>query len=189
METNRQPESEDAKLCQELEQLLGFARQLEEVTRAPEGLPRLKDPATFIVPLHESILPGSILTTLFRNPKTGRTVAFKREELAELDGMKSDYLLRYYQSQALFTADDATRLGRVLESTTRCFYQLLRHSDWRAQVFGYDTTKEEALLRNLLQLRLMVECVEILTPPLLTVKRIGDEEFDLISNLHSLIRL
>src|SRR5208282_1096073 len=60
---------------------------------------------------------------------------------------------------------------------------------WRAQVFGYDAAREEALLRNLLQLRLMVECVQILTPPLLTVKRIGDEEFDLIGNLHSLIRL
>src|SRR5580698_1287268 len=189
METNRPLESEEIKLRQRLQECLRHARELEERTRAPANLPRIAEVPCVTVPLHESFVPGSILTTLFRNPKTGRTVAFKREELAELDGMKSDYLLRYYQSQALFTADDATRLGRVLESTTRCFYQLLRHSDWRAQVFGYDTTKEEALLRNLLQLRLMVECVEILTPPLLTVKRIGDEEFDLISNLHSLIRL
>jgi stage V sporulation protein K len=189
METNRPLESEEIKLRQRLQECLRHARELEERTRAPANLPRIAEVPCVSVPLHESFVPGSILTTLFRNPKTGRTVAFKREELAELDGMKSDYLLRYYQSQALFTTDDAARLGRVLESTTRCFYQLLRHSDWRAQVFGYDTTKEEALLRNLLQLRLMVECVEILTPPLLTVKRIGDEEFDLISNLHSLIRL
>ena len=42
---------------------------------------------------------------------------------------------------------------------------------------------------RLLQLRLLVECLQILTPPMMTVKRIGDGEFDLIDNLHSLVRL
>jgi stage V sporulation protein K len=186
---NRQPESDEIKLRQRLEECLRHARELEERTRAPANLPRIGEAPCISVPLHESFVPGSILTTLFRNPRTGRTVCFKREELTELDGMKSDYLLHYYQSQSLFTEDDAARLRESLESTTRCYYQLLRHSEWRAQVFGYDAAREEALLRNLLQLRLMVECVQILTPPLLTVKRIGDEEFDLIGNLHSLIRL
>jgi stage V sporulation protein K len=189
METNRPLEAEEIKLRQRLQECLRHAHELEERTRAPANLPRVTEPLNVAVPLHECFVPGSILTTLFRNPKTGRTVSFKREELAELDGMKSDYLLRYYQSQSLFTEDDAARLRERLESTTRSFYQLLRHSEWRAQVFGYHVAKEEALLRNLLQLRLIVECVQILTPPLLTVKRIGDEEFDLISNLHSLIRL
>jgi hypothetical protein len=189
METNRQPESEEIKLRQRLGECLRHARELEERTRAPANLPRVAEGPRVAVPLHETFVPGSILTTLFRDPKTGRTVSFKREELTELDGMKSDYLLQYYQSQSLFTADDAVRLRERLESTARCYYQLLRQSDWRAQVFGYDAAKEQALLHNLLQLRLMVECVQILTPPLLTVKRIGDEEFDLIGNLHCLIRL
>jgi hypothetical protein len=189
METNRQPESEEIKLRQRLEECLRHARELEERTRAPANLPRVAEAPNVTVPLHETFVPGSILTTLFRNPKTGRTVSFKREELSELDGMKSDYLLHYYQSQSLFTEDDAARLRERFEATTQCYYQLLCHSDWRARVFGYHAAKEEALLRNLLQLRLMVECVQILTPPLLTVKRIGDEEFDLIGDLHSLIRL
>jgi stage V sporulation protein K len=189
METDRQPESEDARLCQELEQLLGFARQLEEVTRAPEGLPRLNEPATLVVPLHESILPGSILTTLFRNPKTGRTVSFKREELAQLDDMTPDYLLKYYQSQSLFTEDDAARLRNSIESHTRRLHQLLRNKDWRAGVFSYEAAKEEAILRGLLQLQLLVDCIEILTPPLLTVKKIRDVEFDLINDLRGFLRL
>jgi hypothetical protein len=189
METNRQPESEEIKLRQRLEECLRHARELEERTRAPANLPRVAEDPGVAMPLHQTFVPGSILTTLFRNPKTGRTVSFKREELTELDGMKSDYLLHYYQSQSLFTEDDAARLRDRFESTARCYYQLLRHRDWRAQVFGYDAAKEEILLRNLLQLRLMVECVQILTPPLLTVKHIGDEEFDLITNLHGLIRL
>lgn len=189
METNRQPESEEAKLCQQLEELLGFARQLEEVTRAPDDLPRLDEPATVAVPLHESILPGSILTTLFRNPKTGRTVSFKREELAELDGMTTDYLLNYYQSQSLFTSDDALRLRNSIEAHSRRLHQLLRHSDWRSQVFCYEVAKEENILRSLLQMQLLIECVEILTPPLLTVKQIGEAEFDLIDDLRGFVRL
>jgi SpoVK/Ycf46/Vps4 family AAA+-type ATPase len=189
MESNRQPESEDAKLCQQLEQLLSFARQLEEVTRAPEGLPRLNEPASFAVPLHESILPGSILTTLFRNPKTGRTVAFKREELAQLDDMTPDYLLKYYQSQSLFTQDDASRLRNSIEAHTRRLHQLLRNKDWRAGVFSYDAAKEEAILRSLLQLQLLVDCIEILSPPMLTIKRIRDVEFDLINDLRGFLRL
>ena len=68
-------------------------------------------------------------------------------------------------------------------------YQMLRHSDWRASVFGYAVADEDALLRALLQLRLLVECAEILTPPLLTVKHIDGEEFDLIDDLHALNRL
>jgi hypothetical protein len=189
METNRQPESEEEKLCEELEELLGHARQLEEVTRAPDGLPRLNQPSALFVPLHESILPGSILTTLFRNPKTGRTVAFKREELAQLDEMTTDYLLKYYQSQSLFTDDDATRLRNSIESHTRRLHQLLRNKDWRAEVFSYEAAKEEAILRSLLQLQLLIDCAEILTPPLLTVKQIGDAQFDLINNFRGFLRL
>ncbi len=189
METNRQPESDENKFQQHLEECLRHARGLAEATRIPTTLPRVDEPAGLTVPLHESLLPGSILTTLFRNPKTNRTVAFKREELAELDGMTSDYLLNYYQSQSLFTPEDAARLRACLENTARHYHQMLRLSDWRAQVFGYAIVQEEALLRALLQLRLLVECTEILTPPLLTVKRIGEEEFDLIDDLHELNRL
>ncbi|MGO8766395.1 MAG: AAA family ATPase [Limisphaerales bacterium] len=189
MEANRQPESDEAKLREELEELLQHARELEAVTRAPVDLPRVKEAAPVVVPLHESLLSGSILTAMFRNPKTSRTVSFKREELAELDSMTSDYLLNYYQSQSLFSADDAARLRNSIEEHSRRRHQLLRHSDWRAQVFSYEAAKEEAIVRGLLQLRLLVECAEILTPPLLTVKHIGDEEFDLIDDLHSLVRL
>ena len=42
----------------------------------------------------------------------------------------------------------------------------MRNSDWRAQVFSYEVAKEKAILRSLLQLRLLIECVQILTPPL-----------------------
>src|ERR1700691_792212 len=101
MESNRQPESEEEKLCQQLEELLNHARELEQVTRAQDGLPRLDEHATLAVAVHEPILPGSILTTLFRSPNTGRTVSFKREELAQLDDMTTDYLLKFYQSQSL----------------------------------------------------------------------------------------
>jgi hypothetical protein len=189
METNRQPDPDEIKLRQRLEECLRHARELEERTQAPASMPRIAEAPGAAMPLHECFIPGSILTTLFRNPKTGRTVAFKPEELTELDGMKSDYLLHYYQSQSLFTEDDAARLRNIIETSARRYYQMLRHSDWRAQVFGYDAAKEQILLRHLVQLRLLVECVQILTPPLITVKRIGDEEFDLIANLHSLIRL
>ena len=77
MDTNRQTESEDAKLRERLAEFLRRARELETVTQAPANLPRVKEPTRPPLPLHESFLPGSILTTLFRNPKTGRTVAFK----------------------------------------------------------------------------------------------------------------
>jgi hypothetical protein len=189
METNRQPESEEGKLRQRLEECLRHARELEEATRAPVNLPRVTGAPRLVLPQHESFLPGSILTTLFRNPKTGRTVSFKREDLGELDGMTTEYLLTYYQSQSLFTADDAARLRSDIELFSQQHGLLIRNAGWRAQVFGYDAAKEDALLRSLLQLRLLVECAEILTPPLLTVKRIGGEEFDLIDDLQDLIRL
>jgi hypothetical protein len=188
METNRQPESEEEKLREQLEEFLRYARVLEEVTRAPANLPRAKEIRP-VVPQKETFLPGSILTTLFRNPKTNRTISFKREELAELDGMTTEYLLNYYQAQSLFTADDAARLRSSIEAHTRRLFQLMRNSDWRSQVFNYEVAKEKAILRSLLQLRLLVECVQILTPPLMTVKRIENEEFDLIDDLHGLVRL
>jgi len=189
MDTNRQPESDDEKLRERLTEFLRRARDLEAVTQAPANLPRVKEPSRPQLPLHESFLPGSILTTLFRNPKTGRTVTFKGEELTELDGMSSDYLVNYYLSHALFTDDDAARLRSGIEARSRQVIQLMRHSDWRAGVFQYEIAKEGAILHSLLQLRLLIECVQILTPPMLTIKRIDDEEFDLIDDLHSLVRL
>jgi hypothetical protein len=189
METTRTPESDEDKLCRQLEELLGQARNLEQVTRAPEGLPRVQEPAPMAVPLHESILPGSVLTTLFRNPKTGRTVSFKREELAQLDDMTADYLLKYYESQSVLTSEDSTRLRNCIESFSRRLYLLTRRDDWRADAFAWQASKEQTILRCLLQLQLLVECVEILTPPLLTVKQIGGEEFDLIDDLRGFVRL
>ena len=141
------------------------------------------------VPVHETMLPGSILTTLFRKPASGHTISFKREELGQLDEMTTEYLLDFYQSQELFTEDDATRLRNCITEHSRRHMQLLRNSDWRCQVFGYAVAKEDAILRSLLQLRLLIECAQILTPPLMTVKRIDDEEFDLIDNLHGFVRL
>jgi ATPase family associated with various cellular activities (AAA)/AAA lid domain len=189
METTRSPESDDDKLCRQLEELLGHARTLEQVTRAPDGLPRTQEPAPVAVPLHESILPGSVLTTLFRDPKTGRTVSFKREELAQLDDMTADYLLKYYESQSVLVADDAGRLRNCIEAYTRRLYLVSRRSEWRADAFAWQASKEQTILRSLLQLQLLIECVEILTPPLLTVKQIGGEEFDLIDDLRGFLRL
>jgi stage V sporulation protein K len=189
MGINQQPESDDEKLRERLSEFLHRARDLETVTQAPANLPRVKEPSRPQLPLHESFLPGSVLTTLFRNPKTGRTVTFKAEELTELDGMSSDYLVNYYLQHSLFTNDDALRLRNSIEARSRQVIQLMRHADWRAGVFNYEIAKEGAILHSLLQLRLLIELVQILTPPMMTIKRIDDEEFDLIDDLHGLLRL
>jgi hypothetical protein len=189
MDTNRQTESDDAKLRERLTEFLRRARDLEAVTQAPANLPRVKELSRPPLPVHESFLPGSILTTLFRNPKTNRTVQFKPDELTELDSMSSDYLVKYYLSHSLFTNDDAVRLHNTMEARSRQVLQLMRHADWRSEVYHYEVAKEGAILNSLLQLRLLLECVQILTPPLMTVKRIDDEEFDLIDDLHGLVRL
>ena len=189
MDTNRQTETDDARLRERLAEFLRRARDLETVTQAPANLPRVKEPSRPPLPVHESFIPGSILTTLFRNPKTNRTVAFKADELKELDDMSADYLVKYYLSHALFTNDDAVRLNNTMEARSRQVLQLLRHADWRSGVYNYEVAKEGAILTSLLQLRLLLECVQILTPPLMTVKRIDDEEFDLIDDLHGLVRL
>ena len=189
MGTDHQPELDDAKLRQRLNDCLRRARDLETVTQAPANLPRVKEPTRPALPRHEAFLPGSILVTLFRNPKTNRTVSFKAEELTELDSMETDYLLNYYQSHTLFSAEDAARLRNSIEAHSRQVLQMMRHADWRAGMFKYEVAKEGAILNSLLQLRLLIECVQILTPPLMTVKRIDDEEFDLVEDLHSLVRL
>ena len=169
--------------------MLGHSRNLEQVTRAPDGLPRVQEPAPVIVPLHESILPGSVLTTLFRNPKTGRTISFKREELAQLDDMTAEYLLKYYESQSVLTAEESGRLRNCIEAYTRRLYLVSRRSVWRADAFAWQASKEQTILRSVLQLQVLIECVEIVTPPLLTVKQIDDEEFDLIDDLRGFVRL
>ena len=73
------------------------------------------------------------------------------------------------------TVADALRLRNSIELHSKRLNQLLRNSDWRGQVFGYEMAKEEAILRSLLQLRLLIECVQILTPPLLTVTTNGTQ--------------
>src|SRR5580704_14896741 len=103
--------------------------------------------------------------------------------------MSTEYLVKYYLSHSVFTNDDAVRLRNSIEARSRQVIQLMRHADWRAEVFKYEIAKEGAILHSLLQMRLLIECVQILTPPMMTIKRIDDEEFDLIDDLHSLVRL
>ena len=52
MDTNRQPESDDAKLRELLEEFLRRARHLETFTQAPANLPRVKEPSRPPLPLH-----------------------------------------------------------------------------------------------------------------------------------------
>jgi hypothetical protein len=186
---DRQPELDDAKLRERLTEFMRRARELEGLTQAPANLPRLKEAARPGLPIHESFIPGSILVTLFRNPKTSRTVSFKADELSELDSMDTAYLLNYYQSHSLFSEEDGARLRKSLDSHAHQVLQMMRRADWRGSMFKYDVAEEGALLQSLLQLRVLIECVQILTPPLMTVKRIEEEEFDLIDGLHSLVRL
>src|SRR5580704_19409882 len=103
--------------------------------------------------------------------------------------MSTEYLVKYYLSHSVFTNDDAVRLRNSIEARSRQVIQLMRHSDWRAGVFNYEIAKEGAILHILLQLRLMIELVQILTPPMMTIKRIDDEECDVIDDLHGLLRL
>ena len=97
--------------------------------------------------------------------------------------------MNYYLSHALFTNDDAVRLRNSIVARSRQVVQLMAHADWRADAYHYDAAKEGAILRSLLQLRLLFECVQILTPPMMTVQRIADEEFDLIDDVQGLLRL
>jgi stage V sporulation protein K len=189
MGNNQQIEQDDTRLRERLTELMRRAHELETVTQAPANLPRVKEPSRPQLPLHETFFPGSILTTLFRNPKTNRTLTFKADELRELDSMSCDYLVDYYLEHSLFTSDDATRLRNGIEARSRLVVQLMRHSDWRSGVYHYEIAKEGAILSSILQIRLLIECVQILTPPLMTIKRIDEEEFDLIDDLHGLMRL
>ena len=187
---NRLPQTDEAKLRQELEELLRCSRLLEELSRPPaKSSAGQRTGAAHWSHCTDRFSPDPVLTTLFRSPNSGRTASFKREELAELDGMTCDYLLNYYQSQALFSPEDAARLRDCIEAHARRMRDLTRKSSWRSCVFKYEVAKEEAILRSLLQLSLLLQCLEILTPPLLTVKRIGDEEFDLMDSLRGLTRV
>lgn len=189
MENPPQRESADAQRRRELEAVLDQARTLGALVRVREDIPRISAPTGTIVSAHEKLLPSSVLTTILRNPKTGRTLTFKQDELKELDTMTSDYVLRYYESQAILNAADAQRVDEAIEEQTQNLCRLLRHCDWRSRVFGYQPDQEKALFRSLLQVRLIIDCVQILSPPLITVKRIDDEEFDLIDDLEEFVRL
>jgi len=189
MGNNQQTDTDEARLHERLTELMRRARDLEIVIQAPANLPRVKELSRPQLPRHETFFPGSVLTTLFRNPKTNRTLTFKADELKELDSLSCDYLVNYYLEHSLFTSDDATRLRNSIEARSRQVVQLMRHSDWRASVYNYDIAKEGSVLSSILQIRLLIELVQILTPPLMTIKRIGEEEFDLIDDLHALVRL
>ena len=189
METNRQPESDEEKLCQQLEELLGAGPQLEQVTRAPDGLPRVQEPAPFAVPtarIHFARLDPHHAFPQSKNRthgvvQTRRTGAVGRHD----DGLPAKILsVAIAVHRRRCHAPAQHHRGAYPEAASVVAPQRLA-----AGVFSYKAAKEETILRSLLQLQLLIECVEILTPPLLTVKQIGGEEFDLIDDLRGFVRL
>ena len=165
MESNQQPESDESKLRQRLEEVLRQARVLDGGhPRAGQSAPRHHAAPRPAFSPH----PAARLHSHHALPQAGhRPHRFLQARGTGRVG-RHDHRLPGELLPVAIPVHGGRRgaPARRIELHSGRYNQLLRNSDWRSQVFGYAIAREEAILRSLLQLRLLVDCVQILTPPL-----------------------
>jgi SpoVK/Ycf46/Vps4 family AAA+-type ATPase len=125
------------------------------------------------------LIPGSVLAGLLRYPKTQRTIAFSEDERRQLDTSDSAHIIAYYKTQGIVFEENAQRLTDLLQSFERRFCKLVKDAERRSQHYGYDPAKEGALMRGMLSIELLVDCIEILTPQTFAVRQVDGSEIGL----------
>lgn len=132
-----------------------------------------------------SFIPGSVLAGLLRHPETGKTIAFSQKDQSELDALDAGYIITYYESAGVIPADQAQEILTLFKAVERRFWQLSKNTHWRSGAYGYKPEEEHLLLQKILALALLINGIEILTPPMLTVGQNKQGEYDVIEGLRA----
>ncbi len=126
------------------------------------------------------LLPGGILVSMFRDPKSLDTLHYEIDSLAAFNTNKNNTLVRHFQSHGYLE----TRLATTLISALTDFEGTLQGSEpslsLRSQMFGYDSGAAHTIFRSLLAINTFVHVLQIITPPPKTYLRAESLDIDVL---------
>jgi hypothetical protein len=134
------------------------------------------------------LLPGAVLAAICGDPQERGLLPLGQGELVHFNRLPAHEIVARFQELHLVSAEQAQTLLQVDRQFTDTFQELSRRMAVLADVTGCDAEAVERLTRALLGARLLVEYLEILTPPQLSYERTADGTVDLIAKLFDSFR-
>ncbi len=132
-----------------------------------------------------SILPGCILATLFRDPETTRTLNFEDEEMDSFNTNSHCSIVTHFQSHGFLTKQAAVSLTSVLSEFENAFRVSTSSLSLRAAIFGYNADAANIVFQSLLSVNAFVHVLQIVTPADRTYLKTESLDIDVLEMLHN----
>jgi AAA+ superfamily predicted ATPase len=134
------------------------------------------------------LVPGAVLAAVCGDPQARALIPLDHAQLLHFNKLPTRDIVAHFQELHLLSVEQADKLLQADRQFTQTFQTLSRRIPEVADVSGCDATSIERLARALLSARLLVEHLEVLTPPHLSYERTVDGTTDLIAKLFDSFR-
>jgi SpoVK/Ycf46/Vps4 family AAA+-type ATPase len=134
------------------------------------------------------LVPGAVLAAICGDPQARALLQLDDAQLLHFNKLPSCDVIAHFQELHILSAEQAGKLLEADHQFTHTFQALRRRIPEIAEVSGCDAASIERLARALLGARLLIEHLEILTPPHLSYERTADGTVDLIAKMFDSFR-
>ena len=134
------------------------------------------------------LVPGAVLAAVCGDPQARALSPLDHAQLLHFNKLPTRDIVAHFQELHLLSSEQADKLLQADRQFTHTFQTVSRRIPEVADVSGCDATSIERLARALLSARLLVEHLEVLSPPLLSYEHTVDGTFDLIAKLYDSFR-
>jgi stage V sporulation protein K len=131
----------------------------------------------------ESLLPSELLLCISRDLNNGKLLQLGDPRIASFAPDSNRTAIAELKSRGLLTDEQFVRLRETVREYERIYRDVVGGSLQRSQWFHYDADCEVKIIRSLVALKLLLHCLQILTPPKATFVRTETGEVDLIDVL------
>ena len=129
------------------------------------------------------LLPGSILVSLFRDPKTQNTLHYEVDALAAFNTSKSRSIVTHFQSHGYLSKQAASAVISAISDFDDAFRDSKSSLSLRCQMFGYESGAAHSIFQNLLSINSFVHILQIITPPDKTYFRAESLDLDVLEDV------
>lgn len=131
----------------------------------------------------DQLLPGCILASIIRDPKTLQLFSHELAKLNEFSGTSLTSIIQHFARQGALNTDQKHRLSSLLEERQNALSEMIRGVPERARWFKSHSDSEKAILRRLMGLEALVHCLQVVTPASQTFVKGTESEIDVIESL------
>ena len=134
------------------------------------------------------LLPGSLLASVMGDPRSREGQHWDQTTLLAFNRMSTPQIVAHFQPLGMIQSDQAAKIIGTDAQFVSAFQSLFKKIPEVAHVTGCERGSIERLARALFGVKLLAECLEILTPPQLSYEKSAAGTVDLLESLFESFR-